>query len=451
MNSPQHKADRPIPAGRLPVWVVSLLLATALVRGGAALGMFHNLRQDPDGYRNIAHHLLAHGIFARDVGGEQNPAPTAFRPPLYPFLLAATAGGNNAIPSRNVAILQFVLGLAIVWLTLLLAQQFHLGAWGFLAAALIALDPILLNQATLVMTETLATFLSVLCLWLLARFHRAPTTTRAALAGAALGLAILCRPTFLPWFLPVALLVLWISPGWRSKVTHLVALVGCLALVLAPWTIRNYQIFGKPIATTTHGGYTLLLGNNESYYSWVRQGKPIAAWDARSLARKNGSSNAVGERQEVRSAPQAELDYDAACYEEARRTIGQNPAMFVALSAYRVAQLWSPLPNLTKANTSGLRRKLRYPVAAWYTGVFALALVAGFYGVAQSLSSNRLAGWLNSPWLYGLALCLVFTAVHSVYWSNLRMRAPLMPFIACASAAGAAIVRRKLRPQRSVQ
>jgi hypothetical protein len=159
----------------------------------------------------------------------------------------------------------------------------------------------------------------------------------------------------------------------------------------------------------------------------------------------------VGERQEVRSAPQAELDYDATCYEEARRTIGQNPAMFAALSAYRVAQLWSPLPNLTKANTSGLRRKLRYPVAAWYTSVFALALIAGFYGVAKSLPSNRLAGWLNSPWLYGLALCLVFSAVHSVYWSNLRMRAPLMPFIACASAAGAAILMRKLRSQRSVQ
>jgi 4-amino-4-deoxy-L-arabinose transferase-like glycosyltransferase len=431
--------------------VISLLLTTAIVRGVVALGMFGNLREDPDGYRTIAHHLVAHGIFARDADREKQPAPTAYRPPLYPLLLASTAGGDDSIPSRNVAILQLLLGVATVYLTLLLAWQLDLGAWSFLAAALIAVDPILLNQATLVMTETLATFLSVLCLWLLARFHAAPTASRAGLAGAAIGLAILCRPTFLPWLLPVAILVFWISQGGRGKVAHLVALVGCLTLVLAPWTYRNYEIFGKPIATTTHGGYTLLLGNNDSYYSWVRQGKPIAAWDARSLAKKNGASHAASGRNEpVPSAAQAELVYDAACYEEAERTIRQNPGMFVALSAYRVVQLWSPLPNLIQANTSGLRRQLRYPVAAWYSVVFALALVAGIYGVATGPAGNRLAVWLNSPWLYGFALCLVFTAVHSVYWSNLRMRAPLMPFIACASAIGADILMRKLRPRQTL-
>jgi hypothetical protein len=32
-------------------------------------------------------------------------------------------------------------------------------------------------------------------------------------------------------------------------------------------------------------------------------------------------------------------------------------------------------------------------------------------------------------------LCLVFTGVHTFYWSNLRMRAPLMAFVACVAAA----------------
>jgi hypothetical protein len=35
-------------------------------------------------------------------------------------------------------------------------------------------------------------------------------------------------------------------------------------------------------------------------------------------------------------------------------------------------------------------------------------------------------------------LCLSFTAVHTFYWTDLRMRAPLMPFVALVAAAGLA-------------
>jgi hypothetical protein len=32
-------------------------------------------------------------------------------------------------------------------------------------------------------------------------------------------------------------------------------------------------------------------------------------------------------------------------------------------------------------------------------------------------------------------LCVAFTAVHTFYWTNLRMRAPLMPFVAMVAVA----------------
>jgi len=38
-------------------------------------------------------------------------------------------------------------------------------------------------------------------------------------------------------------------------------------------------------------------------------------------------------------------------------------------------------------------------------------------------------------WLWGLLLAGSFTAVHAVYWSNIRMRAPLMPLVALAATA----------------
>ena len=41
--------------------------------------------------------------------------------------------------------------------------------------------------------------------------------------------------------------------------------------VVSPWVIRNRLVFGRWIATTTHGGYTLLLGNNPDFYRHLRQ------------------------------------------------------------------------------------------------------------------------------------------------------------------------------------
>ena len=42
---------------------------------------------------------------------------------------------------------------------------------------------------------------------------------------------------------------------------------------------------------------------------------------------------------------------------------------------------------------------------------------------------------LQPPWIWGVLLCVAFTAVHTFYWTNLRMRAPLMPFVALVAAA----------------
>ena len=45
---------------------------------------------------------------------------------------------------------------------------------------------------------------------------------------------------------------------------------------------------------------------------------------------------------------------------------------------------------------------------------------------------------LTSPWLFGLLLAASFALVHLVYWTDMRMRPPVMPAVALAVAAGAA-------------
>ncbi|MEX0818454.1 MAG: phospholipid carrier-dependent glycosyltransferase, partial [Pirellulaceae bacterium] len=133
--------------------ILAVAICALLIRGAFVVMTADALNADPDGYRGIAENLRQHGVFG------STSVPTAFRPPLYPVLLAALAVKGEVWPSL-VGGLHVLLGVATVVLTFLLARQWRLGRWSAVAAALVAVDPILLHQSSLVMTETLATFLA---------------------------------------------------------------------------------------------------------------------------------------------------------------------------------------------------------------------------------------------------------------------------------------------------
>ncbi len=86
-------------------------------------------------------------------------------------------------------------------------------------------------------------------------------------------------------------------------------------------------------------------------------------------------------------------------------------------------------------------------VAAWYTLEFLLAAI-GVWAIFHSKTAR------SPVWLWAFFLVACITAVHTVYWTNMRMRAPLQPIIALAATAGlASVIRRKsprvARPERS--
>ena len=84
----------------------------------------------------------------------------------------------------GIAVLHAALGAATVLLTALAARRWGLGpARVLLAAAIVALDPVLVAQSRMVMTETLAAFLLAASLAALGQ----PGRRGAALGGMALG------------------------------------------------------------------------------------------------------------------------------------------------------------------------------------------------------------------------------------------------------------------------
>ncbi|MDX1944358.1 MAG: glycosyltransferase family 39 protein [Pirellulaceae bacterium] len=424
--------------------LVGVLLAALAVRGGILCVMRDRLADDPDAYREIAENLLLHGVFG--LGKEGEVRPTAYRPPLYPIVLSKFAAAGTKIAPVKVALLHLALGVATVWLTWLTARRLlpDAGPWpAALAALLVACDPILLNQSALVMTETLATSLAILALWQLARFDAHRTWWNAGLAGGAIALAALCRPTFLPWLGLVGMGILlvrggnvglqnssaagsiWSSLGWRLVNAAALAIVA--AGVLSPWVIRNQHVFQQPIVATTHGGYTLFLGNNPQFYKCLASDKSGLPWDAEADAAFQMSILRF-HWEETPAVPLAgELTMDSGFKDAARQTMLADPLGCLRASQYRVWQLWSPLPHRLTANESTARMLLRYVTAVWYCGVYLLA-AAGIWRLRDKL--------LQPPWVWGVLLCVTFTAVHTLYWCNLRMRAPLMPWVAIIAAAG---------------
>ncbi len=414
-------------------WPLGLLLLLAiLIRGSALLTLQAHLDEDRDAYRAIAENLVTQGTYGLK---SYNVRPTAYRPPLYPLILAKVAGESLEVSSDRVAALHLALGVAAVWLTWLVARQLcrrdnspPTELAPFLAGLFVACDPILLHWSTYVMTETLAAFLAILCLFALTRFHFDPRPWNAGLAGCALGLAILCRPTFLPWgALCGAAMLLptkWGFPlghGIMRKLANAAMLALVTAVVISPWGIRNYRQFGKPIITTTHGGYTFFLANNDDFYDYLLQSGSQTPWSSTEFDGKwVGFYLFLGKGDEI--------SQDALAYQSAQEVIHKRPGVFAYSCLYRAAQLWSPLPQRLTNDESWKRTALRYATAAWYLAIYLLVLV----GIAQMRWKM-----LRSPWVYGLLLCIVFSGVHTLYWSNLRMRAPLMPWVAVLAAVGA--------------
>ena len=80
--------------------------------------------------------------------------------------------------------------------------------------------------------------------------------------GALLGATALTRPEYLPFAAVFGLLAL-VRVGrrrsWRLGLVSAALLVGTFALVLAPWTVRNYVVLDRFVPVTTGGGKALFV------------------------------------------------------------------------------------------------------------------------------------------------------------------------------------------------
>lgn len=232
-----------------------LVLVSVAVAMGIALMSGQAIRyEDERDYFGLAQRV-SQGL------GYVTPAltPTAYRPPGYPLLMVPFAGaacGVLWLKLLNAALL----GVALCLMRALVARETPLVAWMAGGAALCY--PVWLYAASTLYPQILCMVLLLALVYLLS--SRTASWWAFLCAGVLFGYLILVAPSFQLLGPVLALYVAVWGPFTVGRNLVAAAVLGGVTLLtLAPWYVRNYQVFGEFVPVATNGGINLLLGNSE--------------------------------------------------------------------------------------------------------------------------------------------------------------------------------------------
>ena len=220
--------------------------------------------------------------------------PTALHPPVFPLLLGAIAkiGVHGYVGQR--VVLGCLLGAGTITAVALLARRIGGPPAGLLAAAIAALDPMLVGADAALMSEALFGLLVVCSMLVAYAMLERPTLRRAALLGALVGAATLTRGEgiLLLALLAVPLAVRRSGTGaGRRRAQLAVTCLVCL-VVIAPWGARNWHVFHHFVPISNNDG-TLLAGANCGV---TYHGPALGAWRLACIPRRGDPNEAEAAR-----------------------------------------------------------------------------------------------------------------------------------------------------------
>ena len=328
----------------------------------------------------------------------QPTGPTAWEPPLYPFLIAGVFKVFG-IYSRTSAIL--LLGINSVFSALTCIPIFLISRRCFgekIAGACswtwAVLPPFSFWCTHWVWETSLAALLLAVIFYLTLGMGKKDGLKPWLQFGLLWGAAALTSTALLS-FLPVSGLWAWYHRaeiGKRSLGGVVLASV-IFAACVTPWLIRNYRTFGQVVFIRSNFGAELRLGNG-----------PGA--DGTWMVYLHPSKNPV---EMSRYRQLGELAYVAAREREAMAWIRQGYPRFAALSLRRFIYFWSGLPKASKN-------------PAFYTNfLFLVSSMLAFWGLGRALRGHKPGAWLFF-WLV-----LSYPLVYYFVFPHPRYRHPIEP------------------------
>jgi hypothetical protein len=392
----------------------------ALLAAGLAFGAyqyFHpeGLSLGPGNEMVMEARTLVHEGNFGDPFRSMKTGPTATNPPLYPLFLAFCVW---LYPTSSFYFITAVLAVNLIAnaLAAALLPQVSTLLWGTPTPGIAA--GVLSIAASQFMAGWDANFTQLgLILFFLAatRFvvTRGHVAWRGALAGAALGILFLMNQVVLLVALPwIAFLLLTRRFQPREMLRFLVPFAMAILLVILPWIMRNYRIWGE-FVTRTNLGIALYTSNNDC-------AEPSLAQELRSgcFVAMHPESNPV-EAALLKSM--GEPAYDRLRRGQALTWMRAHPRRLLHLVLVRIAQFWFPVPTpprratymiwiITVLSIPGFLLMLyrRVPVTAVF-GVILLLYPLLYYVV---VSEGRYR--LPVLWLSCLAAGYLLTAIPTL-------------------------------------
>jgi hypothetical protein len=425
---------------------VGLRVASAFVQGQdvvALPGIY-----DQISYDGLARRLMAGNGFS--FGQDHWPAtragePTAHWSYLYTSYLAAIYTLFGAHPLVARLIQAVVTGILHCWLAYRVTRRIFGSTVGMVAAGLSAAYIYFFYYAGALITE--AFFISTI-LWTFDVALRiagytdgsdkadpSPATQRRLWLelGLAIGITVLLRQLFL-LFVPFLYLWLWwilqrstnhrqaslasaakseAKKGALAPVQGFLLATAVVALLILPWTVRNYRAFDLFVPLNTNSGYAFFWGNH-----------PIYGTNFVGILPNDGPSYYQLIPPELLHLNEAELDQ--ALLKRGLAFVMEDPKRYILLSVSRTREYFKFWPSVESSTLSNIAR----------VGSFGLALPFMLHGLFLSLVTywqprhERRRSALMLLYMF----ILVYTTIHLLSWALIRYRLPVDAIFLCFAA-----------------
>ncbi len=363
---------------------------------------------DAQAYDILAVNLSQHGIY-----GFTPNEPSAF----WPVGTAAAYGLLYAVFGHSyaaVVIFNIVVGVAIVALTMVVVERWFGEATAIVAGLMVALWPTLIQFTTIIASELIfaALVLAVVALVLV----REDKGWRRALlidiaCGVFMALAAYVRPIALLFPLLFGFILLIRNGAFRQAIAFAAVTALTMAILIAPWTLRNKAVLGTAAIISTNGGVNLWMGNNP---------------------------NTSGEYQPVpdRLANVSEAERDRQLKDEATTYIKEEPVAFVVRTVVKAVKLYASETIGTHWNEIGIRRSLGdasvLPLKLISQGFWMISIALCLFGIAGALMKS---GFRVSESYYSAIIIIAYmTVVYAVIVIQDRYHLPTIPYIAALAA-----------------
>jgi 4-amino-4-deoxy-L-arabinose transferase-like glycosyltransferase len=348
---------------------------------------------------DVTAYVTLAGNLVHGRGYTYSGQPTALRPPLYPLLLAGCMMISPRFWPVVLRLLQFLLGLATAFLGARAAKKLWGVAAGRAALLLALYCPTLVYPTSTVSPEALGAFLVavVFCF----AVENLEKDSQPALAGISVGMATLAKEISPALGIPFVLLYLG-RRSFRALLTILVASI----IVITPWTLRNYLVFGTPVLSTL-GGYGLVdaLTNPQgrSQAGEASRTRALLGWGLGDYERDNRN----------RSYP-PEVQMDAAAQKIWLRLVRKRPLELVRNLPAKLSWFWLSTDILfySRWYSPAVQLGRAAMVFIWW-GYLVLAAMAL---VRLRRQKQRGVFWLFVGWL------ALVTAVHIPFAMSTRLR-----------------------------